>query len=368
MSTKNKKKGRRSAEVSTEVRSVLRVELRRPDTGEVVLSDEISVEPLGPFIIHPSLRSVDEVSAAVHGTPSSFGVSHAPTGLLVATLPDFVIASWVAGQLREREVQPGALWSSDPDYVTFAGLPPFADYYLSYVEIEAVEPGAKVSDLLDYDSWLELNRPELMREANPLSPRAKAAAYAALGGLVGGVGGALVGYIGGALVGVAVGAISGGGTAAMGGGVLGGVMGMPVGGIIGTIFGAVKGTDYVYPGEEGRPARLGAGVGSAIWPVVGAAAGAAIFAPEDRFAANPGFDEDDLNDALLAAAYLPSGDSPPTVRDFAAAHGDAAYRELTRRGFLEQRGGLVVPSPAGRRRAVQLHREMESMGLSVGYA
>lgn len=368
MTDRRKRRGRRAGGSRDEVRSFLRAELRRPDTGEVVLSEEIAVEPLGPFIVHPSLRSVEEVSAAADGTASSFGVSHAPTGLLVATLPDFVIASWVAGQLREREVQPGALWSSDPNYVTFAGFPPFADYYLSYVEIEAMEPGAKVSDLLDYDTWLELNRPELMREANPMSPRAKAAAYAALGGLVGGVGGALVGYIGGGLIGVAVGAISGGGSAAMGGGILGGVLGMPVGGIIGTIFGAVKGADYVYPGEEGRPARLGAGVGSAIWPVVGAAAGAAIFAPEDRFAANPERDDEDVDDALLSAALVHPAFPSPTVRDFVGAHGEGVYRELRRRGLIETHGGRVVPSTSGRRRAMRLHREMEAMQAGGAFA
>ena len=282
-----------AARSNPEVTPGVVLELREARSGRVLMRTQIAVEVVGPLIIHPSVRTPEEIKAAAAGEPTSFAVSHAPTGLLVATLPDYVTAVWTARQLVENSPDIGAAFAQDPAVVTFAGLPQFADDYLVYVQIEAQEPNVDpAKDLLAYDAWLAANRDELMLAANPMQPKGKAALYAALGSLVGTLGGLAVGFLVGGVLGGAVGAVVGGGEGAAGGAMIGGVLGMPVGATVGTIYGSVRGTDYVYPGEPGRQARLAAGIGGFLWPVVGSAVGAAVFAPDDQYAANPQTDID----------------------------------------------------------------------------
>jgi hypothetical protein len=207
-----------------------------------------------------------------------YGITHAPTGQLVAAVWDEKWATRLAKEIHKFS-GPG-LASTDVAVVQQAvGGPGMRrTLYLAHVGRQSQEkkPGKfptfkqweKTSHELDENPW------------NPESLKADAAVAAAVGSIVGAIAGAALGAVVLGGVGAIAGAAAFGAEAGVGGGVVGAIYGIPLGGAIGTIWGAVRQTGKVVAGHpEAGSAKLGAGLGSAFFGPIGAGLGAYVGSP-----------------------------------------------------------------------------------------
>ena len=263
------------------------VQVRNMQTGDVVSESYVgfSTNKRGGFLIHPSMRTDDELAVMDH--PSSYGVTHMKTGKLVATVGRPDVAMYIADQLVENaKDMETVLLSDDPEEVVRDGFPARAMEYL--IDIQRMPDDTEAYP--SYAYWLETAGAGRMR--NPKATPLNAAIYATLGRILGGLGGTLAGiFVGGALGGLGggvLGAMGGvAGTAMLGGAAIGAPIGGMIGGVVGTIWGTMRGVRMVYPGPEGTRPALGAVVGGLVPFPFTTAMGAYLFSPEDRMATNP---------------------------------------------------------------------------------
>lgn len=233
----------------------------------------------GVFAIHPSLRNIHEIELGRRKRPDSYGITHVPSGQLVATVRTKEWAKRLAEEIV-KFAEPG-YESTDPRVVQRALGGPNLERvaYIVYVSKQSRRPSKRRGKFPTYTAWQQKPR----RARNPGDLKSEAAVAAAIGSLVGGfigaLGGAVVLGAGGALVGASVGGASGAATGAM----VGAVYGVPLGAYIGTIWGAVQQTERALKGHPATEARilagLGAGLAGPLAPV-GAGVGAYIGAPE----------------------------------------------------------------------------------------
>ncbi len=270
---KGRKKKRRNPEGRTETVVVAAV---RPDGAE---EHAIDLERAGEhLVIHPTMRTLEEVRAAGRGRPHSWQVTHVPTGQAVAVVRT---RDWARKLAKEIEAFSGpGIGSRDLETVQVAvGGPGLKRaLYIAHVARQSWESPDERGRFPTFKKWKktghELNPDE---EEDEFDRKLKVAVAAGVGAIVGGLGGAVVGLIIGSGVGWAVGTALAGGfmaSTALGGVMFGGTFGVPIGALVGTIWGAVALTGRAMEGHENAgPAKLGAGVGAAFFTPVGAAVG-----------------------------------------------------------------------------------------------
>jgi len=216
------------------------------------------------FVVHPSLRTSSELMAAARKKPSSWGLTHLPTGQLVATVHSKAWAEKLAKEIS-RFADEG-ISSSDVRVAShaMAGQNNEGIAYIAKVQRRS-QRGKKHKEFPTFARFLAGRKKS--RAPNPPHDVAMDAALAAavgslLGSLVGAVGGAAaLGVVGGTIGGLV------GGSSGIGGGALAGaIFGIPLGGFVGTIWGAVRQTrkELEEKGYDPRSAKILAGVGAGI--------------------------------------------------------------------------------------------------------
>lgn len=239
----------------------LLIATRNPNGAAVVLPvDGIEVVG-GVLVVHPSIRNIFEVVGAARRQPSSWSITHLPSGQLVATVEGRGWAVKLANEILSFAGE--GIRSIDPRVVALAiGGPDFMRArYLLDVQRMATQGGRFPS----FHSWREQHKGMRLQNA-PKDVAAAAALQAAVGSLVGGILGAIGGAVVLGVVGGTLGAAVGGAGLGGGGAVAGAIFGIPIGGFVGTIWGAVRQTGKALRGyeREQHTAKLLAGVGAGV--------------------------------------------------------------------------------------------------------
>lgn len=238
------------------------------------------------FVIHPSMRNLKEIEEGEQRRPSSWGITHVPTGQLVTTLPS---KDW-ARKLSKQIIGFSDEGLDSSDVITAAnamGGPRLVRaQYMLHVYNQSQKPARQRGKFVTYAAWKKTKEAkELAKdlETNPRDLATDAAVAAAVGSLVGGIIGAVGGGVAFGVVGGTLGLLSGGPVAGAGTAMVGAIFGIPVGAYVGTIWGAVRQTDKALEGYDATSARVLAGLGAALTgPLapVGAGVGAYLGTPE----------------------------------------------------------------------------------------
>jgi len=235
--------------------------------------DVPAVQVTPHLVVHPSVRTGEEVELAVQGRPSSWGITHGPTGALVATLADEKWAKQLAQEI-EKSSGPGIGTLDVMQAQRVIGGPDMRRaQYIGHISRQSGETKKSRGKFPSFRKWSETAHELDENPApNPEDLKEKAAIAAAVGSIVGLVGGSVLG----AVVLGGVGLLGG-----SGGAMAGAVLGIPLGGFVGSVWGAVRQTGEALGERPGtRQAKVGAGVGTAFFgPVIGSGVGAYMGAP-----------------------------------------------------------------------------------------